>query len=165
MVRTLKRKNQGMCVYLGFGFPVTLINVPMMRVRGVWTPDMDFNSVSQALLGALARKPSRLTGLEIRFIRHSLSLTLEQFARRFGVTHPAVIKWERAGNRQTAMTWATEKDIRLEALRTESRVAAAAFMEAYQELRERPASKPVRISIDVMKAVKPAFAASESKSR
>jgi DNA-binding transcriptional regulator YiaG len=148
-----QRKFQGKLVYEGFGFPVALINVPMARARGAWTPDVNFNALSGALLEALARKPARLTGREVRFIRHSLSMTLEKFARRFGVTHPAVIKWERSGNRPTVMAWAVEKDIRLEALRSASRVASSGFLKAYRDLETQPAAKSGRVQLDVMKAM------------
>ena len=153
MAKVLERKSQEMFVYEGFGFPVALLNVPMVRVRGAWTPDVDFNALSRRLLKALARKTVRLTGQEVRFIRHSLSMTLEQFARRFGVTHPAVIKWERSGNRPTAMAWAVEKDIRLQALRSASALAPSAFLKAYQALEDRPAAKSTRVQLDVLKAV------------
>ena len=153
MKSALQRKSRNLFVYRGFGFPVTLINVPMLRVRGVWTPDLNLNSVAQHLLSALARKPSRLTGEEIRFVRHSLSMTLEQFAHRFGVTHPAVIKWEKAGHRPTSMAWAIEKDIRLEALQSASHVKPSVFMKAYQGFSDLPSAKPARISLDVMKAI------------
>jgi len=128
--RMLERKCQEFFVYEGFGFPVVLLNVPMVRVRGEWTLDVDYNDLSRRLLEALARKPARLSGNEVRFTRHSLSMTLEHFAARFGVTHPAVIKWERAGNRSTSMSWAVEKDIRLEILRSLSRVKPSQFVEA-----------------------------------
>ncbi len=153
MVKVLQRKSQGMFVYKGFGFPVALLNVPMVQVRGAWTPDVDFNALSHRLLQALSRKPARLTGREVRFIRHSLSMTLEQFAHRFGVTHPAVIKWESAGNRPTVMAWAVEKDIRLEALRSTSAVLPSGFLKTYLELRDKPTARPVRLRLNVMKAV------------
>ena len=40
-------------------------------------------------------------------------MTLQEFAKRFCVSHVAVIKWERANRVATAMNWTTEKDIRL----------------------------------------------------
>jgi hypothetical protein len=40
-------------------------------------------------------------------------MTLKEFADRFGVKHPAVVKWERSGDAPTRMAWSTEKDIRL----------------------------------------------------
>ena len=149
MSKVLRRKRQEMFVYEGFGFPVALLHVPMVRVRGAWTPDVDFNKLSERLLEALARKAARLTGSEVRFIRHSFAMTLKQFAQRFGVTHPAVIKWERAGNRPTLMAWAIEKDIRLEILRSRSGLEPKEFMSAYADLKEEAAARPERIRLEV----------------
>lgn len=153
MNTVLERRHRDLFVYEGFGFPVALLHVPMVRVRGTWTPDVDFNILSGRLLEALARKPARLTGNEVSFIRQSLTMTLDQFAQRFGVTHPAVIKWERSGNRPTAMTWAIEKDIRLETLRSRSKLKPREFMAAYTDLEVEAAAPPKRIRIEVSQMV------------
>src|SRR5690606_32376784 len=97
----------------GLGFPVVLRNVPMVKVRGTWTPRVDYNKLSRDVALALTRKPARLTGNEIRFIRQHFEMTLEAFGARFDVSHPAVLKWERAGDRPPALKWPVEKDIRL----------------------------------------------------
>src|SRR5439155_602095 len=112
----MKRKMSARVVYHGFGFPVILQNVPMVHLRGAWTPDVNYDHLQRALLRALAAKPARLSGREVRFIRLADAMTLQQFAKRFGVTHPAVLKWERAGRRSTGMGWSTEKDIRLDVI-------------------------------------------------
>ncbi len=77
-------------VYEGFGFPVILRNVPMVKVHGQWTPKIDYNELAVYVLFALARKPWRLTGDEMRFIRLHFEMTLTQFGDRFSVSHPAV---------------------------------------------------------------------------
>ena len=100
-------------VYEGFGFPVVLRNVPMVKVRGDWTPKIDYNELAVGVLLALTHKPWRLTGDEVRFIRLHFEMTLTQFADRFSVSHPAVIKWEDAQDGTTSMRWSVEKDIRL----------------------------------------------------
>ena len=97
----------------GFGFKVRLLDVPMIKVRGAWTPNIDYNELAKVVLHALCHKPGRLTGAEIRFIRQQFGMTLQAFATRFCVTHVAVIKWERSKNKSTAMAWTTEKDLRL----------------------------------------------------
>ena len=97
----------------GFGFPVRLLNVPMVKVRGMWTPKVDYDELAKRVLLALCEKPARLTGQEIRFTRQQFGMTLQAFAKRFNVSHVAVMKWEGAGSRSTSMNWATEKDIRL----------------------------------------------------
>jgi DNA-binding transcriptional regulator YiaG len=150
MSAQLERKTQDRFVYEGFGFPVVLAHVPMVRVRGAWTPDVDLNELSKSLLAALPEKPTRLTGSEVRFIRHSLSMTLEDFAHRFDVTHPAVIKWERCSNQPTSMAWALEKDIRLEVAKRTSPGKPSKFLETYQELAKIPARKAERVRIDLL---------------
>jgi len=84
----------------------------MVYLRGAWTPDVSYDLLQQALLGILAEKPARLSGREVRFIRLAAEMTLQEFAGRFGVTQPAVLRWERAGNQSTGMGWSTEEDIR-----------------------------------------------------
>lgn len=147
MVQKLERKRQPSFVYEGFGFPVVLLNVPMVRSRGVWTPDIDYRKLAQDVLRRLALHPSRLTGQEIRFIRHSMDMTLEEFAHRLGVTHPAVVQWEQCGTKPTRMAWALEKDIRLEIIRSQPAPSATRFVEAYEELAEARPNKtaPVRV--------------------
>lgn len=108
-----ERKVQKVFVDEGFGFKVRLLNVPMIKVRSAWTPDIDYNELAKVVLHVLCHKPGRITGAEIRFIRQHFEMTLQAFADRFCVTHVAVIKWERANNKPTVMAWTTEKDLRL----------------------------------------------------
>jgi len=109
MEQKIKRSH----IDLGFGFPVKLLHVPMTKVRGEWTPAINYNLLAEVVLKELCEKDSKLTGSEVRFIRQHFEMTLQQFAKRFGVTHPAVMKWESMKNKSTGINWATEKDIRL----------------------------------------------------
>jgi len=97
----------------GCGFPVLLKNVPMRKVHGKWIPDVNYNELEKSILIMLCHKPFKLTGNEIRFIRLYFEMTLKEFANRFGVQHPTVVKWENFKNDPTNMTLGTEKDIRL----------------------------------------------------
>jgi len=103
-------------LYEGFGFPVHLINAPMMKARGIWVLDINFNQLMKAVLLALATKAFSLTGTEIRYIRKYFRMTLEVFGKEFGVSHAAVIDWEKEENNSVKMNPATEKCIRLFAL-------------------------------------------------
>jgi len=142
-----KRMTRARYVYHGFGFPVTLCHVSMTKIRGTWTPDVDYERLQRALLGALAGKPARLSGLEVRFIRLSFEMTLQAFAERFAVTHPAVLKWEAARHSSTGMSWATEKDIRLSVvLKLHERPAR--FLDRYRELEVQPKTARVPLKID-----------------
>jgi hypothetical protein len=131
----------------GFGFPLRLFNVPMRKVRGVWTPDLDYNNLTAEVLKALAHKPFRLTGNEVRFIRLHTEMTLTAFGKRFGVSHANVKKWEACGDQATHMQWTTEKDIRMFiALRT---LGDKAALDLYRGLVEKRAADTLMPSIDV----------------
>lgn len=97
----------------GFGFPVLIHNVTMVEIRGEWLPKINYAKLANNVLKELVIKKSRLTGNELRFIRLKFEMNLEDFAKRFYVSHPAVIKWENKKDMQTNMNWSTEKDIRL----------------------------------------------------
>jgi len=144
----MEKKVQKIFVDEGFGFPVKFINVPMVKARGVWTPNVDYNKLSNLLLTALAHKTSKLTGNEIRFIRLHFEMTVEQFGKRFGTTHPAVLKWEKTKNEPTAMTWAIEKDVRLFVL-TKINKSATEVQKLYLELEEIPSEEPEIVELNL----------------
>lgn len=108
-----KRKIQKEVIYEGLGFPIVLRNAPMIDLRGVWALDIDLNILQKAVLLGLAHHPSDLTGNQIRFIRLWLGLTQSEFGKLFGVTHPAVVKWEKEGNKSSKITLTTQRDLRL----------------------------------------------------
>jgi hypothetical protein len=108
-----KTKIQKTFVDHGCGFPVVIKNVRMVHVRGVWTPDINYNKLHEAVARALAGKPARLTGNEIKFVRNYFRFTLVEFGRFFDVSHPAVIKWESYGDDTPPISWSLERDLRL----------------------------------------------------
>ena len=144
----MKKKIQKTYQDHGFGFPVTLLNVTMIEARGEWVPDVNQKELQERVIEALVIKYSRLSGNEIRFIRQYFQMTLEQFAERFDVTHPAVLKWERTKNHGTGMNWTTEKDIRLFALNRLS-PKAQRFVVVYEQLTEVAPEKSESIKIDL----------------
>jgi DNA-binding transcriptional regulator YiaG len=145
--KKLERKKVKEFEYKGFGFPVTFVNVPVVLAHGVWTPDINYNKVMEQVLVALAMKPARLTGNEIRFIRHSLKMNLAQFGKRLGVTHPAVMKWEKTGDRPTGMNWGSEKDLRLEIVK--ARLKPEKFVSAFDELTPLPPEEGAPLALEL----------------
>ena len=146
----MKKKIQKTYQDHGFGFPVTLLNVPMTEVRGEWVPMINQKELQERVLEALVLKHSRLSGNEVKFIRQFSKMTLEQFAERFDVTHPAVLKWERTKNQGTGMSWTTEKDIRLFALNI-LEPKAKRFVVVYEQLTHVALEKHEAIKIDLEK--------------
>jgi DNA-binding transcriptional regulator YiaG len=100
-------------IYDGLGFPVILLNVPLVNVRGIQIPNINYNVLQKNVLLALSHKLQPLTGNEIRFIRQYFEMTYTEFANRFGVTHPSVIHWEKAKDNFAKIQPATELCIRL----------------------------------------------------
>jgi transcriptional regulator with XRE-family HTH domain len=131
----------------GSGFWMVILNAPVVRVMGEWYMDVDWNVVEETVFRALAEKPARLTGNEVRFIRKHRRVTLEAFAERFAVTRPVVLKWERAKDAPTVMAWATERDIRLAVLDW-SRCPAPEFKRAYETLAQPPKKPPRTLKYD-----------------
>lgn len=91
-------------VYEGLGFPIKLINAPMRKVYGEWVFDFSMGIFQKAVLNILARKPSPLTGKELRFIIDYFEMSYRDFAKIFGVSHVAVVKWEKKGVRMSPST-------------------------------------------------------------
>ncbi len=100
-------------IYDGLGFPIILRNVNMIECRGVLIPDIDLNVLQKVVLLTLAHHPTYLTGNQIRFIRIWLGLTQSAFGKLFGVTHPAIVKWEKSKNSPSKMNFSTQRDLRL----------------------------------------------------
>jgi DNA-binding transcriptional regulator YiaG len=144
---TEQSKIQKSFIDTGLGFPVRLVNVPMIRSRGKWTPNIDYNRLSEAVLNALSEKPVRLTGNEVRFIRLHFEMTLQGFADRFAVSHAAVIKWEKTKDELTGMKWASEKDLRL-FVRSKINGKAEDLAHLYQELEHSKAERKQAIQLD-----------------
>lgn len=106
----MKETRRDTFIYKGLGFPIRLVNVPMKKVFGEWAIDINFNTLQLAVLNMLARKSSPLTGGEIRFIVDYLEMSTRDFAKLFGVTHAAVLKWEKE---EAKMNPSTEVYLRL----------------------------------------------------
>lgn len=82
-------------IFNGLGFPIQLINCPMKKVIGEWVIDVSLNALQLFVFKGLIHKPSPLTGRETRFMRKFMDLTTEELGKMLGVTHSAVVKWEK----------------------------------------------------------------------
>lgn len=128
-----------------FGFPVQIVDAPFEKIGAKWALALNFEEYESVTLSALARKPARLSGNEIKFIRRKFKMGLASFGRRFGsVAHSAVIKWEKFGNTPTNMNWATEKDIRLAIVK---KVKPILLSKSYDGLNEEVPKKIQKIEI------------------
>ena len=67
------------------------------------------------MIATLCQKETPLTGNQVKFVRQYFELSLREFAELFGLSHPAIIKWEKHGDNFAEISPATEKILRLEA--------------------------------------------------
>lgn len=109
----MEKKRVKRFIYEGLGFPVVLVNVSLVKKRGIWTPAVDYNKLQKEALLALTHKTTPLTGHELHFIRTYFELTLDKFGKQFGVSHVAVLAWEKKGNKPAKINPSTELFIRL----------------------------------------------------
>jgi hypothetical protein len=129
----VKRKIVKSFVYAGLGFTVEIRDVELVLRRGAWTPDVNLGDLSKSAFFALAMKPAPLTGAEVFFIRNQMRLSLVALAGLLRLTHPTVLKWEKARDRATTMAWGTECLIRLAVLDA-SGIGAMLFVQAYRAM-------------------------------
>lgn len=103
-------KEKRTLIYNGLGFPITLIDAPIKKMLGEEVLDIDMNKLQITVLKLLIFKTTPLKGEHLRFIRQFLGMSTPEFARKFGVTHPTILKWEK---NQNAINPATDFYIRL----------------------------------------------------
>ncbi|MBS0623010.1 MAG: hypothetical protein JSS62_00125 [Verrucomicrobia bacterium] len=82
-------------IYEDFGFPITLVDVPIKIVMGEEILDIDMHKLQISVLKFLIFKATPLTGSQLRFMRKFLKLTTTDFAKKLGVTHPTILSWEK----------------------------------------------------------------------
>ena len=139
-------------VYEGLGFPVLLHDAQLVKKRGIWTPAIPLNQFQKQALLALSHKSVALTGNEVHFIRVYFEMTLEKFGARFGMTHVAVLNWEKAGNKSARINPTTELCIRLfilEKLKINNQI----FRETFREFDMRNITKEQKSPAKVRKPI------------
>jgi transcriptional regulator with XRE-family HTH domain len=103
-------KEKRKIVYHGFGFPITIPDAHIKIIAGEEVLDIDMHKLQIAVLKLLIFKTTPLIGEQLRFIRKYLGMSTTEFAKKFGVTHPTIIKWEK---NQNSINPATDFYIRL----------------------------------------------------
>ncbi|MBP7074368.1 MAG: hypothetical protein KBA81_03170 [Rhabdochlamydiaceae bacterium] len=153
----MKDKKRETFVFRGLGFPIKLINVPMRKMVGEWVIDVDFEKLQLTALLALLEKQAPLSGAELKFIRKYLNMSTTEFGKIFGVSHVAVIKWEKG----TRANLSTDLCIRLYVYDHLLKIKDKDFRKFYQknslaELAKNRNAKIDPIAIDNFKELKSA---------
>ncbi len=91
----MKDKKSETFIYEDLGFPIELIDCPLKKVLGVWVIDIDMNAFQLFVLRELIHQPYRLTGGQLRFMRKYMDMSTTEFGAHLGVSHAAIVKWEK----------------------------------------------------------------------
>lgn len=145
-----KRKIEKSYLYNGFGFPILLEDVPMVEIRGTWTPEVNYNILQKVVLLALCYQSNALTGNQVRFIRKYFEMTLDKFAKKFDVTHAAVLKWEKKDDNPAKILQGYEKEIRLfvlDQILSDAKEFRLAFRKIFEQ--SYTLSKCIPLQVDV----------------
>ena len=119
------------------GFPIIVVNPKFKTRAGQKTLDINFDSLSEKAFLAVLRKPGRLTGGEIKFLRGILGLNQTEFAHTMGLKgHSQVSKWEKAPGKVTRMSVHQEYAIRIKSLRMKDIRATNAIVDIFDELKK-----------------------------
>lgn len=102
-------------IYEDFGFPITLIDIPIKMVLGEEVLDIDMHKLEISVLKQLIFKATPLTGSQLRFTRNFLRLSTTDFAKKLGVTHPTILSWEKE---EAHINPTADMCVRIEVLKT-----------------------------------------------
>lgn len=101
-------------IFMELGFPICLVNPPMIEVRGELIPDINLRQLQARVFQLLITKPTRFTGGEVRFIRKHLRLRQADLAECLNMANHSVIsQWESRQDQPTEMGYNTEVVLRL----------------------------------------------------
>jgi len=96
------------------GFPIVLVDPPMVQVRGHEVPDVNLRELQQAAFRLLIVKPARFIGSEVRFIRKHLRMRQADLARVLNkANHSVVSQWESKEDQPSGMEYNTEVLLRV----------------------------------------------------
>lgn len=100
--------------YGGFGVPLLLVDWPHIEVEGELIPKIEYSKMEKLLFRSIPLKPARISGAEVKFLRHHMDMTQGEFADWLGdVDSTTIAKWEKADLNPTGMKPKTELDLRL----------------------------------------------------
>jgi len=101
-------------IFMELGFPIMLVNPPVVEIRGHLLPDINLKEIQKIVFQLLIIKPVRLTGAEVRFIRKYLRYRQIDFARMLNMSNHSVIsQWENQEDSFTGMEHNTEILLRM----------------------------------------------------
>jgi DNA-binding transcriptional regulator YiaG len=108
-------KNKKAIPYDELGFRIFLLNAPMLTLPdGSKCVAPNMKKLQKTVFRELAKKPNRLSGSEVRFIRKYMRMTQGEFASWLNMAnHSVVSQWESKGDHLSGIDYNTEILLRL----------------------------------------------------
>jgi DNA-binding transcriptional regulator YiaG len=100
-------------LYTALGFPIMIENPSYIEFEGEQILDVNPGEIQEQMFRALVKKPARLTGAEVRFLRSYMELTQGAFGESLLVDASTVSKWEKTAQKFTGMPSQTEMLLRM----------------------------------------------------
>jgi transcriptional regulator with XRE-family HTH domain len=83
-------------IYEGLGFPVKLHNVVMVQDRDYVYPLISLNEITLKVAMQLIHRHEKLDGARLKFLRKFCQASLDDFAKRLGVSKTTILNWEKS---------------------------------------------------------------------
>ncbi|MFC2075365.1 hypothetical protein ACFLRA_03745 [Bdellovibrionota bacterium] len=82
---------------------VYIVNAPMRKTpKGKTYIDLPMDVIDKAIAKKIITDQVPIRGVEVIFLRKTLEMTLNQWAKAFGLTAAGILKWERAKMKRLA---------------------------------------------------------------
>ena len=104
--------------FTGFGFNVLLKNVPVKDAHGETYPDINMNELKLMTAKALLKRPVRMVGFQIKFLRTFMRLSFDAVSEKIGVPASTLRLWETKGAEVTGLSLEQEKAFRIYVVNT-----------------------------------------------
>lgn len=82
-------------IYEGFGFPVKLYNVILIKDRDYTYPLIALNDLMFKVATALIIRNEKLSGAKLKFLRKFCNKSLDDFAKILEVSKTTILNWEK----------------------------------------------------------------------
>lgn len=82
-------------IYEGFGFPVKLHNVIIIKDRDYTYPLIALNDLMFKVSAALIIRNEKLSGAKLKFLRKFCNKSLDEFAKILEVSKTTILNWEK----------------------------------------------------------------------
>jgi len=105
-------------IFNHLGFPIKLKDWPHIESDGELVPNVNYAKLEEMMFQILPVKRTRLSGAELKFIRHHLDKTQKQFAKwlQDETDDSTISKWESADLEPTGMAKSMERSLRMQLL-------------------------------------------------